>query len=448
MTAEATQENPRSVDSLVFARWVVPVAPDSGVLEDHAVVVDQGRIVEVSPAAEARQRFRARTERHLDDHALIPGLVNAHTHAAMTLLRGYADDLPLMVWLQERIWPAEQAWVSPEFVRDGTRLAVAEMIRGGTTTFADMYFFPDQVAAVAEACGIRLSLGLVVIQVPTAWAKDEEEYLARAVEMHEALADRPLVTTTLSPHAPYTVSTGGLEKVAELAERLDVQVPIHVHETQGEVDDHLRQFGVRPLRRLADAGLVNERLVAVHMVWLEDAEIEQMAEAGGHVVHCPESNLKLASGCAPVAALAAAGVNVALGTDGAASNNDLDMFGELRTAALLGKWVGRNAGVLPAQDVLRMATLDGARALGLDRRIGSLEVGKEADMVAVKLTGVETEPLYDPVSQLVYATGRDRVTHVWVAGRMLLDDRALTTIDQPALLSDVREWRGRLSAGR
>ena len=433
-----------NIDTLVCARWVIPVEPHDVVLEHHAVAVKDGRIVELLPEEEARARYSAETTVELPDHALIPGLVNAHTHAAMTLMRGLADDLPLMEWLNGHIWPAEAHWVGPEMIRDGTQLAIAEMLRGGVTCFNDMYFFPDEVARVAAHAGMRAVVGLIVLDFPTIWAGDADEYLHKGLEVHDQLRGNPLITTAFAPHAPYTVSDAPLEKVRMYAEELDVPVHMHVHETADEIQQGLTAGGKRPLERLAALGLLSPRLAAVHMTQLEEEELERFGQYGAHVVHCPESNLKLASGFCPVERLRRAGVNVALGTDGAASNNDLDMFGEMHTAALLAKAVANDAAALPAAEALRMATLNGARALGLEQVAGSLEPGKAADMVAVSLGALESRPMYHPVSQLVYATGRDKVTDVWVAGRHLLKDRNLTTLDGEAIIARAGEWQTKI----
>ncbi len=437
---------PQAIAALLNARWIVPVEPEGRVLEHHALAVQDGRILAILPRDEARVRFTPETCLDFETHVLIPGLVNAHTHASMTLLRGLADDLPLMAWLQDYIWPAEARWVDPEFVRAGTRLAIAEMLRGGTTCFNDMYFFPEATAAAARESGIRACVGLIALDFPTAYARNLDEYLDKGLALHEALKGDARVRVALAPHAPYTVSAPALERIGRLAANLDIPVHIHVHETAAEVARFQAEHGCRPLERLAQLGLLSPRLLAVHMTQLEPTEIERLAETGSHVIHCPESNLKLASGFCPTARLDAARVNVALGTDGAASNNDLDLFGELRTAALLGKGVAGDATVLPAARVLRMATLHGARALGLEREIGSLEPGKAADIVAVDLGQPETEPVYHPISQLVYAAGRQHVTDVWVAGRRLLADRRLTTLDLADTLREARGWRERIAA--
>ncbi|MEX2353681.1 MAG: TRZ/ATZ family hydrolase, partial [Gammaproteobacteria bacterium] len=419
-----------NADSLIFAKWIIPVVPDDKVYENHALVVNDGRILDILPAEQATARYQASEIHQLDSHVLIPGLINTHTHAAMSLFKGLADDLPLMEWLNNHIWPAESRWVDARFVEDGTRLAVAEMIRGGTTCFNDMYFFPDRTAEVAIETGIRASIGLIVIDFPTAWAKDSQEYFDKGEQVHDKFRHNPLIRTTFAPHAPYTVSDQPLKKIAVLAEEMDIPVHMHVHENAHEVSQGIEQHGVTPLQRLADIGLLSQRMLAVHMTQLDEAAIELVARYNVNVIHCPESNMKLASGFSPVHALQQAGVNVALGTDGAASNNDLDMLGEMRTAAFIGKGISGNSSALSAMTVLKMATINAARSLDMDKITGSLEKGKEADMVAIDLDWLETQPLYDPVSQIIYAASRNQVTDVWVAGRQLLKQRELLTMDE------------------
>jgi len=401
---------------------VVPVEPAGAVLEDHAVAVRDGKIEAVLPASQAAARFAAYDQLCLEDHVLIPGLVNAHTHAAMSLMRGLSDDLPLMRWLEDHIWPAEAKHVSPQFVRDGTLLACAEMLRGGITCFNDMYFFPEAALEAAAAAGMRVALGLIVIDFPSAYASDPADYLRKGLELRDRHRENPLVSFCLAPHAPYTVSDATFRKIATLAGEIDVPVHIHLHETRDEIARSLAEHGVRPLERLRRLGLLGPGLIAVHAVHLEDAEIAQLAAHGASIVHCPSSNLKLASGFAPVAKMAAAGINVAVGTDGAASNNRLDMFEEMRLAALLAKAVAGDAEAMPAHAALHAATLGGAAALGLDARIGSIAPGKAADLAAVRLAGPELSPCYDPVSHVVYAAGRHHVSDVWVAGKRLLQN--------------------------
>lgn len=433
-----------NTDTLINARWIIPVEPDNTIYEHHSLAITDGKIVDLLPTAEARQKYTAREESSLDFHALIPGLINCHTHAAMTLFRGLADDLPLMDWLNKHIWPAEQRWVNPEFVEDGTRHAIAEMVRGGTTCFNDMYFFPDKVAETAVECGMRACVGLIMIDFPTAWARDPDEYFFKGEQVHDKFKHNALIKTVFAPHAPYTVSDAPLQKIVTLAEELDIQIHMHVHETAFEVQQSLEQHGKRPLQRLHELGLLSNRLLAVHMTQLEKAEIGQLAKYGVSVVHCPESNLKLASGFCPVHDLLQNNVNVALGTDGAASNNDLDMLGEMRTAAFLGKGVANDCTALPAHTVLRMATLNSAIALGIADKTGSLTVGKEADVVAIDLDAVETQPLYHPISQIVYACNRNQVTDVWVAGKQLMKNRELTTVDETAVLKKTASWQEKI----
>ncbi len=441
-----TDPTPQSCDLLIEAGWVVPVEPHGVVLEQHAVAITDGAVVALLPIAEARTRFAATETVSRPEAVLIPGLVNAHVHNPMTLLRGVADDLPLKDWLQGHIWPIEGAVIGPEFVADGVTLAIAEMLRGGTTCCNENYFFPDVQAATYRRYGFRARIGLPVIDFPTAWARSDEEYFDRASEVHDQCRNDPLVGTAFAPHAPYTVSDASFERIRMLADQLDVPVHCHVHETAQEVAQSQEKHGQRPLARLDRLGLVNDRLIAVHMTQLTDAEIALCAARGVSVVHCPESNLKLASGFCRAAALQDAGVNLAIGTDGAASNNDLDMFGEARTAALLAKAVAGDAAALDAATVLRAATLGGAHALGFDHLVGSIEPGKQADLVCVDLGQLETQPLHQVISQLIYACGRHQVSDVWIAGRRRLCERRLVNMDVAALVANARQWRARIAA--
>jgi 5-methylthioadenosine/S-adenosylhomocysteine deaminase len=416
---------PDAPNLLIAPRWIVPVEPEGVVLERHAVAVRDGRIEAVLPADEARRRFAGYATLELAEHALVPGLVNAHTHAAMSLMRGIADDMSLMHWLQEHIWPAEAKHVSPQFVKDGTLLACAEMLRAGTTCFNDMYFFPEAAVEAALEANMRASVGAIVIEFPSSYAADPDDYLRKGLALRDRYAEHRLLSFCLAPHAPYTVGDASLARVAKLAAELELPVHMHVHETAEEVARSQAEHGTRPLERLRRLGLLDPGLIAVHAVHLSDAEIDLLARHGCSVAHCPSSNLKLASGFAPAAALLKAGVNLALGTDGAASNNRLDMFQEMRTAALLAKGVATNAEAMPAHAALRAATLGGARALGLDARIGSIVPGKEADLAAVDFRSPELRPCYDVISHVVYAAGRENVSHVWVAGRLVLKDKLL-----------------------
>jgi 5-methylthioadenosine/S-adenosylhomocysteine deaminase len=442
-----------NIDTLINAQWVISVDPannksENNILEHHSIAINDGKILAILPTEKAQHKYSALKVHDLDKHAVMPGLINCHTHAAMNLFRGLADDLPLMEWLNEHIWPAEQEWISPEFVNDGTRHAIAEMIRGGTTCFNDMYFFPDQAAEVAVETGIRAVIGLILIDFPTAWAKDADEYLVKGEQVHDKYRHNSHIHTAFAPHAPYTVSDEPLQRINILAEELDIPIHMHVHETADEVKQSEEQFGKRSIQRLHELGLLSPRLTAVHMTQLIEEEIALLSAQGVHVVHCPESNLKLASGFCPVSELLQQGINVALGTDGAASNNDLDMFGEMRTAALLAKGSTGNSSALPAHQVLEMATINGAKALGIDHITGSLTKGKAADVIAIDLNTIESQPLYDPVSHLIYAASRNQVSDVWVAGKQLLRNRQLTSIDENLVLRKTSDWQEKISHGK
>jgi 5-methylthioadenosine/S-adenosylhomocysteine deaminase len=432
--------------TLLCPRWIIPVEPAGALLEGHCVAIGDGLVEAVLPRVEAEARFPAHERVALDEHALIPGLVNAHTHAAMALMRGLADDLPLERWLAEHIWPAEARHVSAQFVRDGTLLACAEMLRGGVTCFNDMYFFPEAALEAALEAGVRVSLGMIVFDFPSAYGADADDYLAKGLAVRDRWREHPLASFCLAPHAPYTVSDATFRKIATMLGEIDVPLHIHVHETALEIERSLAEHGARPLERLERLGLLGPALIAVHAVHLTDGEIALLARHGASVAHCPSSNLKLASGFAPAAKLAAAGVNLCLGTDGAASNNRLDMFAEVRLAALLAKAVARDAQALPAHAALRAATLGGAKALGLEARIGSIVAGKSADLAAVRLAGPELAPCYDPASHLVYAAGREHVSDVWVAGRRLIQDKNPVNSALQGLDTRCKLWQNALQS--
>ncbi|MEC8427753.1 MAG: TRZ/ATZ family hydrolase, partial [Pseudomonadota bacterium] len=431
-------------DLLIHARWIIPIIPENAVLSDCALAIQDHEIVDILPSSEASKHYCAEQEVRLEQHVLMPGLVNSHCHSAMSLLRGYADDLPLDTWLQEHIWPAEQQWVSPEFVEAGTELAIAEMIRSGTTTFADMYFFPEETANVAARVGMRCQLAFPVLDFPTAWAQDANDYIHKGLALRDNYGSHPLINIAFGPHAPYTVSDEPLQRISVLAEELQASVQIHLHETQKEISDALDSSGERPIQRLQQLGLLSPLTQCVHMTQIEGEDIELLQQHGAHVIHCPKSNLKLASGFCPTQELLDAGVNVALGTDGAASNNGLDMFAEMNAASLLAKGVSGNAGALGAHSALRMATLNGARALGLDSKIGSLEKGKLADLIAVELNDLEQTPLFNPASHLVYTACGHKVSHSWVAGRALMHDYKLQTLHTEAVQKKARQWQQHL----
>jgi 5-methylthioadenosine/S-adenosylhomocysteine deaminase len=436
------------VDTLIDAAWIVPVEPAQAALANHSVAIKHGAIVALLPTVEAQSRFSADRHFGLADHVLIPGLVNLHTHAAMSLMRGLADDIPLMDWLNHHVWPAEAKHISAEFVFDGSLLACAEMLRGGVTCCNDMYFYPGAAAAAILTAGMRATVGVTVFEFPTAYGSDAEDYLHKGLATRDEFKGEPLLSFSIAPHAPYTVSDKTFSRVLTLAEQLDCPIHVHLHETEDEIQHDLREHGLRPLARLQNLGLLGPNLIAVHAVHLTASEIAVLARHGCSIAHCPASNLKLASGFAPIAKLLDAGVNVGIGTDGAVSNNRIDVLGEMRLAALLAKGVSGRADALPAHRALEMATLGGARALGLASSIGSLVAGKAADITAIDLSVIEAAPCLDVVSHLVYAADRSQVSHVWVNGELLLDQGDLTRIDLAEMSSKAIYWRSKIQAAR
>jgi 5-methylthioadenosine/S-adenosylhomocysteine deaminase len=433
-----------NADTIIEARWIATVTASAPLLENHAVVIQQGLITEILPIENARKKYTASTLICLDDHLLIPGLINLHSHAAMSMMRGMADDLPLMTWLNQHIWPAEKAVLSPQYVKDATLLACAEMLSGGVTCFNDMYFYPESSALAAGQAGIRANLGLVVMEFATAYATDPDDYLQKGFDAHDSWRNNALITSSIAPHAPYTVSNKTFEKIITYAEQLTLGIHTHLHETRDEITQSETQFGIRPLQRMASLGLLGPNLVAAHCVHLLDREIDLLAAHGSHVAHCPTSNLKLGSGIAPIKKLLARGINIGLGTDSVASNNRLDMFNEMRLCALLAKGLSEDATVVPAYQALEMATINAAKALGLEESIGSIAVGKLADLAAVKLSDFHSLPYYDPVAHLVYSASRDQVTHTWVAGELQYSLGAFTNIALPELEDIIHLWQAKL----
>ncbi|MEC8994663.1 MAG: TRZ/ATZ family hydrolase [Pseudomonadota bacterium] len=441
--------NPKNTlhsDLLIRAKWTIPVVPSGVVLHDYAVAIKGKKIVAICSQEEARATVTATKDIELPHHVLIPGLVNAHGHSPMTLFRGLADDISLKQWLEELIWPLESKLVDREFVYQGASLAIAEMITSGTTCFADMYFFPDEVAKAALDAHIRVQLASPILDFPSVWAMDADEYILKATQLHDDFRSSDLIYTAFGPHAPYTVSDDPLKKIAVLAEELDVPIHMHVHETTEEVTEAVAKDGRRPLHRLKELGLISPRLLCVHATQLLNEEIRLLAELGASVIHCPESNLKLASGFCETAKLLSHSVNLALGTDGGASNNDLDMFSEMRTAALVAKGIAGDARSLPAHQILEIATINGAKALGIEQNIGSLEVGKYADITAVNLNNFNTLPNHNPLSHLVYAAKSSQVSHVWCGGRAILQNGVLKTIDEGLLRKVTQTWQERILA--
>ncbi|WAE50642.1 TRZ/ATZ family hydrolase [Stutzerimonas frequens] len=439
------QPSDTPLDLLLLPTWLVPVEPAGVVLREHGLGIRDGRIVLIAPQAEAL-RYGANEIRHLQGMLLAPGLINAHGHAAMTLFRGLADDLSLQRWLREHIWPAESRWVDEDFVRCGTELAIAEQLKSGVTCFSDMYFYPKVISELVHRHGVRAQITIPVLDFPVPGARDADQALRTGVALFDDLKHHPRISIAFGPHAPYSITDDKLEAIRILVAEMDAGIHMHIHETAQEVQEALRKHGERPLARLARLQLLGPRFQAVHMTQVDESDIALLTEHNCSVIHCPESNLKLASGFCPIERLWEAGINVAVGTDGAASNNDLDLLGETRTAALLAKAVAGSATALDAHRALRMATLNGARALGIEDQTGSLEIGKFADLVAFDLSGLSQQPIYDPVSQLIYSTGRDTVQHVWVGGKQLLEKGQLLRMDEQRIITEACRWGERIAS--
>lgn len=436
-----------AIDTLIEARWIIPVDPPDTILVDHSIAIHDGQIIAIQPSVEALTQFSAAQHFVLNHHLVIPGLINSHTHAAMTLMRGIADDLPLMDWLEKSIWPIEKQWVDTDFVMAGTTLACAEMLKGGITCFNDMYFFPEKTAEVAIQSGIRAAIGLISIEFPTAYATDANDYLAKGLALRDQYLGHNNLSFCLAPHAPYTVSDTTLSNIFTFADQLDLPIHMHLHETREEVSSSIHNFGIRPIERLQKLNLLGPNLIAVHMVHLTNEEINLLKLHNCNVIHCPSSNLKLACGIAPIAKLTKQSINVAIGTDGAASNNRLDMFEEMRLASLLGK-VSNDAQALPAHQILRMATLNGAIAMGIDQQTGSLTVGKAADITAIDFSSLELSPCFNPLSHLIYVVSREHVSHVWVNGKLLLNEGELATLDEAEIIEQAQFWRNRIISSK
>ena len=435
---------PTKIDLLLNCKWIIPIVPENQTLTDCAIAIDNGKIIGLLPQAEAARRFSAGKVQDLDHHIVMPGLVNSHGHAAMSLLRGYADDLPLRSWLENHIWPAEAKFLSEEFVRDGTRLSIAEMIRSGTTCFADMYFFDEAIATEVRNSGVRSQISFTVLDFPTPYGKNADDYIHKGLALRDNCKDQPLIKIACAPHAPYSVSDRALGILATYANELDMAIHIHCHESTSEITESLQAYDCRPLERLEKLGLLLPQTQLVHMTQITEDDIALVRDHNCHIMHCPQSNLKLANGFCPVVKFIENEVNVALGTDSAASNNTLDLFSEIKSASLLAKAVSGDAASLDAHAALRMATINGAKALAWDNEIGSLELGKQADIIAVKIDSISQQPLYNPASQLVYTNSGSQVSHSWVAGKMLLENRKLCTINERSLIQTTEQWRKKI----
>ena len=436
----------RKIDYLISPKWVAPVIPRSCILEDYSVAVSGNTISKILPTYEALRVFREIPNFSLPDQLLTPGFINVHAHSSMSLLRGIADDRHMMDWLSNWIWPIEAKLVNPNFVLDGTQLAGVEMIMGGTTTVADNYFFPDASSSAFASLGMRAQIGIPILKFNNKWARDEKDHFEKCLTILDQQQDNPLQSLCLSPHAPYSVSDKGFLRVAELAEKKNLKVQLHLHETSQEIQESLDETGLRPLARIESLGILNGRLQAIHLTQLTMDEIDRLAKNKVHVGHCPESNMKLGSGVCPIGDLLAKKINVAIGTDSPASNNDLDMLQEVRTASFLSKAVTGNATQISADDCLEMITLNGAKFLGLEQKIGSIEVGKLADLTAIDMSSIVLKPVYNPVSHLIYNCTSANVSNVWIDGKQILQNKKLVGFRMPELERKVEKWKEKIKS--
>ncbi len=448
-TPDGFPAQPRNVDLILTKGWVVTCDPHHTTIQDGALAIDEGVIMAIGTMAEISESFLGRRVVDLADHLILPGLINAHTHAAMTCFRGLADDLPLQQWLHQVIFPAEGMHVNPELVTHGTLLAAVEMLSNGITTVCDGYFFEEYAARALQQSGMRAVLGQGILDFPTPDQSDPTRMRERADEFLDRFpSSQERLRPSLFCHAPYTCSADTLQWVKDLCRQRGMLFQIHLSETAAEVQEVQQRYGERPALFLRRLEILDEATLCAHGVWLDTDEIQCLAEHHTALVHTPESNMKLASGIAPLPAMLTADIRVGLGTDGCASNNDLDLFAEMGMAARCHKAFSGDPVVGSAREVLHMATLNGARALGWASEIGSLEVGKQADIIAIDLRQPHLTPLYDPISHLVYTASGGDVTHVWVAGQEVVVRGEVVTVDTGAVMSEVRRLAAAIGAGQ
>jgi len=443
------------VDLIISASWIIPMSTESAesteinsekkYLENAALVIHKGKILDLDRQEIIFKKYESKNLINKKNHVLMPGLINSHTHLAMSLLKGVADDLPLMTWLKNNIWPAESAFVSQEFVRDGAELALLELIQGGVTCVNDMYFYAEETAKIINQSGMRGFVSNSILNIPMPWAPTLEDCFLKAEKICEQVKQYDLVGATIAPHAPYTNDVNSLTMAKLLAEKFNTQIHMHVQETYSELQQHDLLYKERPLETLNKLDLVSKKLMAVHMTQVSESDIQLLKNTGASVIHCPESNMKLASGACPVAQLLKNNINVALGTDGSASNNNLDMFGEMRSASFMAKLIDQDPESLSAYQLLQMASINGAKALGIENQTGSLEIGKSADFIAVDLHDAATLPVYNPISQLVYAAHAHQVTDSWVAGKLIMENRKVLNLDSELIFQKAEVWREKIS---
>jgi 5-methylthioadenosine/S-adenosylhomocysteine deaminase len=436
--------NKKNASIIISASWIFTSDLEDQLLSDHSVVIENDKIIDLVPQSKVFDEYEANETYQLTDHILIPGLINTHTHAAMSLFKGFADDLPLQEWLNNHIWPAEKEFVNPSFVKDGSILGLSEMIKSGVTTFNDMYFFPGATAEAVKELGVRSNIGLVVLDFPTNYATDPEDYLLKGFEFRDKWRNEELITTSIAPHAPYSVSDEAFTLINTYSEELNINIHTHLHETQWEIEASIDKYGITPVQRLNNLGIIGPSLTAAHCVYLNDQDMGILAKNKVSIVHNPSSNMKLGSGIADVAKMLKQNLSVSLGTDSSASNNRLDIMEEMRLAALLIKGSTKSPESIPANEAIKMATINGAKALGLGSVIGSIEKNKKADLVAIDLSAIENQPIYNPISTLVYSSSRSDVSYVWIDGKIKLKEKSLVNIDEERIIQLAKKWQRKL----
>lgn len=439
-----TNPNKKNASIIISASWIFTSNSEGQLLSDYSIVIENDKIIDLVPQDKVFDEYEANDTYQLTDHILIPGLINTHTHAAMSLFKGFADDLPLQDWLNDYIWPAEKEFINSSFVKDGSILALSEMIKSGVTTFNDMYFFPDATAEAVKELGVRSNIGLVVLDFPTNYATDPEDYLLKGFEFRDKWRNEELITTSIAPHAPYSVSDEAFTLINTYSEELSINIHTHLHETQWEIEDSIEKYGITPVQRLNNLGIIGPSLMAVHCVHLNDQDMATLAKNKVSIVHNPSSNMKLGSGIADIAKMLKQNLNISLGTDSSASNNRLDIMEEMRLAALLIKGSTKSPESFSANEAIKMATINGAKALGLESIIGSIEKNKKADLVAIDLNSIENQPIYNPLTTLVYSSSRSDVSYVWIDGEIKLKDKKLVKIDEERIIQLAKKWQRKL----
>ena len=428
------------VDTIINSRWILPIKPKNKVLENSSIVINNSVILDIDSTDIINNRYESKNLYNLNDHCVMPGFINNHTHLSMSLFKGIADDLNLDEWLRNEIWPLETKHVNEEFVELGSKLAIIELIKSGSTCFNDMYFFPEVTAYASLELGIRASLGLITIDFPSNYAQNSGEYLEKGLAIRDKLKNETLVSFTMAPHAPYTVGDDTLKKIFTLSNELDLPVHMHIHETENEIKESIKKYNQRPIERLMKLGLINPNFIGIHAVHLNSTDISILSKNKANLVSCPISNLKLGSGIPNATLQNLEKINLSFGTDGSASNNKLDILSEARLGSLLLKGISKDATKFNSNTVLECLTINAAKSLGMENIIGSVEKNKAADLIAINFKKITSQPIFKPVSHIVNATDRENISHSWVNGKCIMEDRNVLTIDENLINQKVQRF--------